>query len=200
MSFQESFFHSSAFSLNSVGWKWPAWITQGLRRCFKKCLIFWNLQWRHAIQTEKRTPGAALHARLPVVLSVSCGYVFQSRFRAGAAPAVWDLWDSGVQARSTLPLLCSSGGRAHLLYNHMYLYRSSGESRVHWGSLVISLAPVQWETLSQRSGDRVGHLVSMYKSASICTRVYTPHTYMPHLHTHTHIHTHIIYFKSWLLY
>lgn len=120
MSFQESFLHSSAFSLNSVGWKWPAWITQGLRRCFKKCLMFWNLQWRLAIQTEKRTPGATLHARLPVVLSVSCGYVFQSRFRAGAAPAVWDLWDSGVQAHFTWPLLLPFWGQSPLaLQSHV---------------------------------------------------------------------------------
>lgn len=26
---------------------------------------------------------------------------------------------------------CPSGGRAHLPYNHMYLYQSSGESGVH---------------------------------------------------------------------
>lgn len=73
MSFQESFLHSSAFSLNFVGRKWPAWLTRGVRRWFKKCLIFWDLLWRHVIQTEKRGEDICL-VRASCAGHVTCGH------------------------------------------------------------------------------------------------------------------------------
>lgn len=78
------------------------------------------------------------------------------------------------------------------------------ETRDHWGLQAISLAPGQWETLSQGNkvkSHRAGHLV-LLEPLWVCAKVYaSAHMYIYFIYTYTKLtHVHTLYFKGWLLF